>query len=222
MIGAGAVGLLCAAVAKSSGYSRVVMADIASNRLAFARRNGFADETLELVPRRADSIESGLAYAREDAAALVGKNEGEKFARTFECTGVEGCVRTAIYVSHSARAHASTGNPPLAMPANLISQATRGGGKVLLVGMGTPIQTLPMSAAALREVDLIGVWRYANCYPRGLEIMEKSIEEASVPDLRTLVTHSFKGLSSVPEAFSMAGRTSDDTGALVVKVVVQN
>lgn len=88
--------------------------------------------------------------------------------------------------------------------------------------MGTPIQTLPISAAALREVDLVGVWRYANCYPRGLEIMEKSIEDKSVPDLRTLVTHSFDGLSSVPEAFTMAGRTSDYTGALVVKVVVQN
>jgi hypothetical protein len=52
--------------------------------------------------------------------------------------------------------------------------------------------------------------------------MEKSIEDKSVPDLRTLVTHSFDGLSSVPEAFTMAGRTSDYTGALVVKVVVQN
>lgn len=88
--------------------------------------------------------------------------------------------------------------------------------------MGTPIQTLPVSAAALREVDLVGVWRYASCYPLGLEIMERCITDKSMPDLRGLVTHSFDGLSTVPEAFSMAGRTSDDTGALVVKVVVQN
>lgn len=88
--------------------------------------------------------------------------------------------------------------------------------------MGTPIQTLPVSAAALREVDLVGVWRYANCYPRGLKIMERCIRDKSMPDLRGLVTHSFDGLSTVSEAFSMAGRTSDDTGALVVKVVVQN
>lgn len=107
VLGAGAVGLLCAAVAKFSGYGRVVMADIASNRLAFALRNGFADETVELAPRRPDSVETGLEYAREDAAAMVGKNKGEKFARTFECTGVEGCVRTAIYVSHTPRAYAS-------------------------------------------------------------------------------------------------------------------
>lgn len=88
--------------------------------------------------------------------------------------------------------------------------------------MGTPIQTLPVSAAALREVDLVGVWRYANCYPQALEIMDRCIRDSSMPDQRRLVTHSFEGLSTVPEAFSMAGRTSDDTGALVVKVVVQN
>lgn len=88
--------------------------------------------------------------------------------------------------------------------------------------MGTPIQTLPVSAAALREVDLVGVWRYANCYSRGLEIMERCIRDKSMPNLRGLVTHSFNGLSTVPEAFSMAGRTSDNTGALVVKVVVKN
>lgn len=77
------------------------MADIASNRLAFALRNGFADEIVELVSRKSSSVESGLAYAKEDAAAMVGENQGEKFSRTFECTGVEACVRTAIYVSHT-------------------------------------------------------------------------------------------------------------------------
>lgn len=82
--------------------------------------------------------------------------------------------------------------------------------------MGTPIQTLPMSSAALREVDLVGVWRYAHCYPKGLEIME-----ASIPNIRSLVTHSFKGLSQAPDAFAMAARTSDHDGALVIKVVVE-
>lgn len=99
VIGAGAVGLLCAAVAKFSGYGRVVMADIASNRLAFALQNGFADETVLLAPRRPSSVEEGLGFAKEDAVAMTAKNQGDKFARTFECTGVEGCVRTAIYVS---------------------------------------------------------------------------------------------------------------------------
>ncbi|KAF4954264.1 hypothetical protein FSARC_12174 [Fusarium sarcochroum] len=197
IIGAGAVGLLCAAVAKNAGYSRVVMADIAQNRLDFAATNGFADSIhlLEMRPRPA-SVEEGLATAKEDAEALVAVNNGVKFSRTFECTGVEGCVRTAIY-------------------------ATRGGGKVLLVGMGTPIQTLPMAAASLREVDLVGVWRYADRYPEGLRIMQKSNESDDIPSLKKLITHSFKGLEAVPDAFKTAARTNDDEGNLVVKVVIE-
>lgn len=115
VIGAGAVGLLCAAVAKFSGYGRVVMADIASNRLAFALKNGFADETVGLAPRRPSRVEEGLAFAKEDAVAMVARNRGGRFARTFECTGVEGCVRTAIYVSRT-RAEASNTDPGLNYP----------------------------------------------------------------------------------------------------------
>ncbi|KAK7727255.1 hypothetical protein SLS63_007306 [Diaporthe eres] len=98
VIGAGAVGLLCAAVAKISGYGQVVMADIAWNRLAFALQNGFADETLALVPMRPGSVDEGLLFAKEDAAAMMAKNQDQKFARTFECTGVEGCYRLQHYV----------------------------------------------------------------------------------------------------------------------------
>lgn len=120
VIGAGAVGLLCAAVAKVSGYGRVVMADIATNRLAFAVKDGFADETVALAQRRTSSVEEGLAFSKEDAAAMMAKNQGDRFARTFECTGVEGCVRTAIYVSHT-RALASNTRSPLSLHANLES-----------------------------------------------------------------------------------------------------
>ncbi|KAM0546969.1 hypothetical protein ACHAPJ_010631 [Fusarium lateritium] len=198
IIGAGAVGLLCAAVAKDAGYSRVVMADIAQNRLDFALANGFADfiHLLEMRPRPTGVVE-GLSTAKDDAEALVAVNSRVKFSRTFECTGVESCVRTAIY-------------------------ATRGGGKVLLVGMGTPIQTLPIGAASLREVDLVGVWRYANCYPEGLRIMQRSDEGGDIPSLKKLITHSFKGLAAVPAAFNTAARTEDDNGKLVVKVVIEN
>ncbi|KAM5380320.1 hypothetical protein ACJZ2D_003422 [Fusarium nematophilum] len=196
IIGAGAVGLLCAAAAKADGYSFIVMADIAQNRLAFAKKNGFANATVLLEPKKSQSLEEALLIAREDAEKLTSENPAGKFHRTFECTGVESCVRVAIH-------------------------ATRGGGKVLLVGMGTPIQTLPLSAAALREVDLVGVWRYANCYPRALEIMTSSGQDDSMPDVRKLITHTFDGLASVPDAFAMAARTSDDKGALVIKVVVE-
>lgn len=88
--------------------------------------------------------------------------------------------------------------------------------------MGTPIQTLPISAAAFREVDLVGVWRYSNAYPTTLDIMARAGHGDGVPDLRKLITHSFEGLRSVPDAFATAGRTVDDDQKLVIKVVVQN
>jgi L-iditol 2-dehydrogenase len=40
----------------------------------------------------------------------------------------------------------------------------------MLIGMGVPIQTLAISSAALREVDLVGVFRYANTYPEGISL----------------------------------------------------
>lgn len=103
----------------------------------------------------------------------------------------------------------------------MTNQATRNGGKVLLVGMGNPVQTLPVAAAALREVDLIGVWRYADCYPEGIRLMVAA-GQGKVPDLKRLITHSFEGLRKCLEAFDMAARTCDDSGALVIKVVVEN
>lgn len=75
-----------------------------------------------------------------------------------------------------------------------------------------------MSAAALREVDLVGVFRYANTYARAIDILSKP--PVGMPDLRTLVTHRFKGMDNIAGAFGMAGRPKDDDGKLVIKVIV--
>ena len=88
-----------------------------------------------------------------------------------------------------------------------------------MIGMGTPIQTLPISAAALREVDITGVFRYANTYPTGIEVVSK--KGPGYPDFSKLVTHRYKGLEAAVEAFDMAGKTKDDKGNLVIKVVLE-
>jgi L-iditol 2-dehydrogenase len=85
--------------------------------------------------------------------------------------------------------------------------------------MGTPIQTLPISAAALREVDIIGVFRYANTYPAGIDILSKRGHD--VPKFDKLVTHRFQGFDQIEPAFQMAGKTKDDQGNLVLKVVLE-
>lgn len=88
----------------------------------------------------------------------------------------------------------------------------------MIIGMGTPILTLPMSAAALREVDLVGVFRYANAYPKAIALLAN--RPTSMPDLSLLVTHRFKGIENITSAFSMAGQVKDTEGKLVLKVVV--
>jgi L-iditol 2-dehydrogenase len=89
----------------------------------------------------------------------------------------------------------------------------------MLIGMGTPVQTLPISAAALREVDLVGVFRYANTYPTGVEVVSK--KGPDYPDFSKLVTHRYRGLGDAEKAFEMAAKTKDDDGNLVIKVVLE-
>lgn len=88
----------------------------------------------------------------------------------------------------------------------------------MLIGMGSPIQTLPISAAALREVDLVGVFRYANTYEEAIKIVSSGHQ--LLPDLTKLVTQRYKGFEGIPGAFAMAGRVKDDEGKLVIKVLI--
>lgn len=87
-----------------------------------------------------------------------------------------------------------------------------------MVGMGTPIQTLQMSAAQLKEVDILGVFRYANTYPTGIKILSSGV----LPSLENMITHRFRGLKAAKEAFELAGKTKDSHGNLVLKVLIEN
>ncbi|EMC94922.1 hypothetical protein BAUCODRAFT_72542 [Baudoinia panamericana UAMH 10762] len=197
VFGAGAVGLLCAAVAKLKGASRVIIADIDAGRLEFAVQNGFAHNSYTVPMRRGKDIDESLTMAKETAEA-IGKIDGVGEVDTvFECTGVPSCVQAGIY-------------------------STRPGGRLMLVGMGHPIQTLPLAAAALREVDIVGVFRYANTYPESIEIVQQAMRSKDGPDFSKLVTHRFCGLEEAPKAFEMAGKTKDADGRLVLKVVIDS
>ncbi|KAK0723682.1 chaperonin 10-like protein [Apiosordaria backusii] len=192
VFGAGTVGLLCAAFSKVVSKARVVIADIQEERVRFAVGEGFADEGIVVPMKRPGTIEERLAFAKE-VAGMVGGKIGPVDG-TFECTGVESCLQAAIY-------------------------ATTPGGKVMIIGMGNPIQTLPISAASLREVDLIGVFRYANSYPKVIELLASGLR-TKLPGLNRLITQRFTGIESIPKAFDMAGRVKDDDGNLVIKVLV--
>ncbi|XP_022140931.1 L-idonate 5-dehydrogenase-like isoform X2 [Momordica charantia] len=80
--------------------------------------------------------------------------------------------------------------------------ATRPGGKVCLVGMGHKEITVPLTLAAAREVDIIGVFRYKNTWPVCLEFIQ-----SGKIDVKALITHRF-GFSQkeVEEAFETSAR----------------
>ncbi|KAJ4387202.1 hypothetical protein N0V93_007791 [Gnomoniopsis smithogilvyi] len=238
VLGAGAVGLLTAAMALQSGCTSVTICDIDQGRVDYAVEHGFATHGY-VVPRPlhtssssssvaasgtstpgmdgtmtpASSIFSSLDNKLEGVRNLaqdilaVSKTSSSTFTMdddedegvdlTFECTGKEVCMHTSLY-------------------------ATKPGGKVIMVGMGTPIQTLPMSVAHLREVDILGIFRYANTYAAGVRLLCASQQGGGrLPNLDNMVTHRIKGLHRAREAFELAGRTVDDEGKLVLKVVIE-
>ncbi|CAI0648580.1 unnamed protein product [Colletotrichum noveboracense] len=230
VIGAGTVGLLTAAMARQAGCAQVTITDVDAGRVNYAISKGFATHGY-VVPAPGSSYNnnSGTSTPADPGVmtpasifsvqSVQGKFDGAKVLAadilaltkvpeelemdaeddgvdvTFECTGKEVCMHTSLY-------------------------ATRPGGKVVMVGMGTPVQTLPLSVAHLREIDILGIFRYANTYPTGVRLLCAK-GNSGLPRLDDMVTHRFKGLENASKAFELASRTCDDEGNLVLKVVIE-
>lgn len=104
VFGAGAVGLLCAAVAKMKGAKTIIIADIDAGRVDFAVTHGFAHRGFTVPMKRGKDVDENLAIAKETAGSIaqVKSSEGQEIGEVdvvFECTGVPSCVQAAIYVS---------------------------------------------------------------------------------------------------------------------------
>ncbi|KAF4963187.1 hypothetical protein FSARC_8765 [Fusarium sarcochroum] len=194
ILGAGPVGLLLAAMLRVQNMGSIAIADVEERRVEFATVNQFADRGV-VVPRTgtpSDDTAAKLNNAKQTAELLM---DGVEFDAVFECTGVEACVQSAIY-------------------------STVPSGKVVIIGMGNPVQTLPLLAASLREVGIVGVFRYTDTYRFGIDVLAKK-DEFNLPDITKLVTHKFSGFQNVPQAFAVAARTADDDGNLVLKVIIE-
>ncbi|KAF7318984.1 PKS-ER domain-containing protein [Mycena chlorophos] len=192
VFGVGAIGLLACSVAKSKGASRVVAIDINKARLDFATSNGFADATFCLpIADKAKTSEEALSRAKDSIQSALAKfGAADGFDVVFECTGAEPCIQMSV--------HAATV-----------------GGKVMLIGMGSRNVLLPLSAAALREVDIQGSFRYAHTYPEALALLASG----TLGSVKKLITHRFE-LHDTREAFELLARGKDDEGRMVIKVVI--
>lgn len=169
ILGAGAIGLLCASVARVSGSSCITIVDIEQSRLDFATgKTGSGKpvaETSVLIPMKAEEGELKSEFASHIAKDIMKQSPSEDpFDVVFECSGVESCVNIGI---HSA------------MPR----------GKVVLMGMGSPLQSIHIGAAAVREVDLLGLWRYAHTFKTVIEL----VGSGSV-DLKSMISWNAQGM----------------------------
>jgi len=192
VFGVGSIGLLACALAKSKGASKVVAIDINQTRLDFAKSNGFAEDVYCLpVGERAKTAEEGLKQAKEKiTSALAQFGEEEGFDLIFECTGAEPCIQMSVHAAIT-------------------------GGKVMLIGMGSRNVLLPLSTAALREVDIHGSFRYANTYPTAIEMLSSG----KLENIEKLISHRMP-LEDTAKAFNLLSRGKDDSGNMVLKIIV--
>jgi len=179
--GAGPIGLVNLLVAKASGAARVIMTDLSAHRLSMAKELG-ADETV-LV----STSESGeqLAERIRNAIREQGISDVDGADVSIECSGAESSIQAAI-------------------------RATKSGGCVVLVGMGKATCSIPVLEAGFREVDIRGVFRYANTYPTALELVA-----SGKIDVKPLITHRFT-LQNAVEAFEVTRDLRDNA----IKVII--
>ncbi|KAN0084253.1 GroES (chaperonin 10)-like protein [Tylopilus felleus] len=194
VFGVGTIGILACALAKSYGASQVVAIDINQQRLDFAKSNGFASQIYCLSPTyQPKNPEEQLRIAKENvAAASAAFQVSDGFDIVFECTGAESCIQMSIYAAVT-------------------------GGKVMLIGMGTRNVMLPLSAAALREVDIQGSFRYANTYADALSLLGSG----KLQNIGKLVTHRLS-LEDTARAFELLARGKDEDGNMVLKVMINS
>jgi L-iditol 2-dehydrogenase len=189
ILGAGAIGLLCAAVCKGTGALDITIVDVDQTRLDFAtsqapRGTQVADRSF-LIPFSQEGESKADFASRLSREMFDSLKTHRRFDIAFECTGVETCTNIAIHC---------------AAP----------GGKVVLVGMGSSLQNLNIGAAAVREVDLLSLWRYANTFPTAIDLVQRGRI-----DLKSLVTHQV-GLTRAEEALDIALKKPEG----LIKVVI--
>ncbi|KAF2146108.1 uncharacterized protein K452DRAFT_283394, partial [Aplosporella prunicola CBS 121167] len=145
VMGAGTVGLLCAAAARAQGASTIVVVDVLPHKLAAAR--ALVPSVQTFVPDAAASPED--TAARLAAAFFAAPDDDDSAGPDvlLEATGAEACIRAGVH-------------------------ALRPGGVMVQVGLGQDDVAVPMLVLAEKEVTLRGSFRYgAGDFARALELL---------------------------------------------------
>ena len=146
-----------------------------------------------------DVFEFRLRKAWElGATAIINANEMPAQEEILDLTGGEG-VDVVFEAAGSI------------MTTRIVTEVVRSGGKVVLVGF-SPQTPLDISKIIVKELDVLGSWRYANVYEKATEFLN-----AGKVDLQSLITHRFS-LEETEKALIFAHEHRMDSIKIVVDV----
>lgn len=203
VLGAGPVGLLIAACLKKVRFARasasggprpkIVILDLVHSRLDFAVHElGWADTSILLTPQLlALPPPELLAYLYKRLYGTLGA--GTRVEAVFECTGVANSLQLACHLPSP-------------------------GGKLLVLTIPPSMSTVPLGMATLREVDILGAFRYGpGDYQRAVEVVRKG----SIRGLEKMISHVVRGLTSAKDGLELLAKGIDNSRRPVIKVVVE-
>lgn len=192
VFGCGPIGLLCMAVAKALGATRIIAVDIVPERLHFAR--GYAATDTFLPPPKEEE-ESNLSQSRKNALKMkqdlgIDDHGSRAVDLVIDASGSEVSIQTAFYLVKS-------------------------GGCIVQVGMGKQNVALDIVLLITKEVTYRGAFRYGpGDYPMAIAL----VSQGNV-DLRSIVTHRylFEEAHAAFEA-TRIGKSKDGKG--VIKAII--
>jgi len=92
-------------------------------------------------------------------------------------------------------------------------EVTKRGGKIVIIGLLSDDEVpLNINSIVDNEYTIFGIFRYANTYPKALEILSKNLDKAS-----QLITHKFK-LEQTLDAFEFAKANKDKAIKVVIEI----
>lgn len=168
--GAGAVGIVTMLSAKAFGARHVIVTDVLESRLEFATKMG---ASATILVERGSTVTEMSGKVCEIAAKLKPGCDGIDVV--LECSGAESSL-------------------------NLALECTSVGGQIVCIGCQPDMVTIQLSSALMREIDIKSVFRYRNCYPIALALVE-----SGRINLKPLITHRYR-LEQAIEAFEACSR----------------
>ncbi|KIJ59296.1 hypothetical protein HYDPIDRAFT_100891, partial [Hydnomerulius pinastri MD-312] len=192
VFGCGPVGILCMAVAKALGASRIVAVDIVPGRLEFAKSYAATDI---FQPPTLLQDETRIAYSKRSSAAMkeqlgITERGTTGIDLVVDASGAEVSIQTGLRIAKI-------------------------GGTYVQVGMGPSDITIDMSVVLCKELLVKGSFRYGpGDYPLAI-----ALASSGKVDLKPLVSHRFP-FNDARLAFETTRKGKSEDGKGVIKAII--